>query len=175
MGQRSNSKLKAFAGPFVAFIVVVGGLALLTYADSGDDHASAPRTDCKFGMQPPDTTQYESKDLPPPPTGGRIGVVDSLGNRRGTIALADLATQPKEIPSSARPGTFDVPVVDDYGKLVGYVVPEYGGFVDVESARNPEMLAQLVEDSSRVVDSTGHAISAEEFAIRKESGTACLR
>jgi hypothetical protein len=168
-----EGRVRVALGAFLAVAVVVGGVALIGAIGSGTEDSASATGDCQFGVTAADTSKYD--ELPPPPTGGLVPAADVLGNVRGRMNLSVLFASPTKIPSDEKPGTFDVPVVDDEGIITGYWVPDYGGFVDVETARDPKLLAQLIADPSLVVDSDGKLISGEELERRRHEGTACVR
>jgi len=172
-----QGRVRSIIGAGIAVVIAAGGIALFGAVRSHDGGGSAGANPivCQFGPVPADAKQYDAKELPPPPTGGMVDALDALGNRRGTMNLSALFASPTKIPSDEKPGTFDVPVRDDAGQITGYWVPEYGGFVDLESAQDPQTLAQLVADPSLVVDSSGTLISSEELERRRADGSACVR
>lgn len=176
MSERNRS-FQTLVGPIIALAVVVSGIGAYALATSGEatKPAASDANACEFGVVPAETSMSDAKDLPPPPTSGKLAVVDVLGNERGTMDIAKLYPRPQQIPSNEMPGTFDVPVTDKNGKVSGYWIPGYGGFVDTRSAHDPELLAQLIDDPSLVVDSAGHLISGEELEQRRAAGTACVR
>jgi hypothetical protein len=164
---RGRLRVVAVAATCV-FALSVVTVVVVARVDSDGAPSISTSGSCAFSAQPPDTTEHS--ELPPPPTSGRVAVVDRLGNTRGTIDLADLHP-----PGGQTVGTYDVPVADDNGRITGYVVPGYGAFVDRRSAEDPAILGALLADPNSVVDSNGNVITDDELQKRVRDGSACLR
>lgn len=143
-----------------------------TGADSGT---------CEFG--PADTpellTPEEVEEANRAPVGmpdeGAVPVADRLGNYRGTVLVSDFVFKPRFPGDHPPDDPLRVPVSDDSGRVVGYMIVRYG-FLDAASAHDGATLhAVSTSPSSVVVDSNGEIVNATEWEARKRAGTACVR
>jgi hypothetical protein len=128
IARRRRRRLLA-AGALVA--VVAGVLAAFLRTDPVDVVTTGPAS------QSSSTVSTVSRDAPP----GMIGVEDGAGRVRGYVRQADLDILS---PPSTLPGGFVAdPVRDERGRLTGYFVTGKLGFVDVDTAADPDKLAAL--------------------------------
>jgi hypothetical protein len=127
----ARRRRRRLVGGGVLIAVVAGGSAALVRTDAVDVVTTGPAS------QSSTTVSTVSSAVPE----GLVGVVDSAGRLRGYVRQHDLdvTSPPATLPS----GFAGTPVRDERGRLTGYLMVGVLGFVDRDTASDPDKLAAL--------------------------------